>query len=111
MVKPVLLFVVTSLLASIHPGVHGQSKEQSPSLRINEEGYYETPGLNVMMFDDFYPEGHQGGLTIIQCGRRVAANGDVRLEPGPGQWSPVPKVGQRHIDKEKGVITVDVVVS
>ena len=107
MVKPVWLIVVALLLATIHPGARGQSQQQSPALRINKEGYYETQGLNVMMFDDFYPEGHQGGLTIVQCGRRVAANGDVRLEPGPGQWSPVPKVGQRHVDKAKGVITVD----
>lgn len=60
-----------------------------------------------MIFDDFYPEGHQGGLTIVQCGTRVAANGDLRLEPTPGQWSPVPKIGKREIDKEKGIITVD----
>ena len=44
----------------------------------------KVQGLNVMVFDDFYPEGHQGGLTIIQHGTRVAANGDVRLEPTPG---------------------------
>ena len=106
MVKLIMLFAVPLLFAGLQPGVRGQSKEQSPSLRINDEGYYETPGLNVMMFDDFYPEGHQGGLTIVQCGRRVAANGDVRLEPGPGQWSPVPKVGERHVDKENGIITV-----
>jgi hypothetical protein len=60
-----------------------------------------------MVFDDFYPEGHQGGLTIVQCGTRVAANGDLRLEPTPGQWSPVPKIGKREIDKENGIITVD----
>ncbi len=107
MIKLILLIVISSLLLGFHPSASGQSKEPSSALRINDEGYYETQGLNVMMFDDFYPEGHQGGLTIVQCGRRVAANGDVRLEPGPGQWSPVPKVGQRHIDKEKGVITVD----
>ncbi len=107
MLKPILLIVISSLLVGFHPGASGQSKESSSPLRINAEGYYETQGVNVMMFDDFYPEGHQGGLTIVQCGRRVAANGDVRLEPGPGQWSPVPKVGQRHIDREKGVITVD----
>jgi len=107
MLKPILFIVVTSLLAAIHPGAYGQSKAETPALHISDEGYYEAPGLNVMMFDDFYPEGHQGGLTIVQCGRRVAANGDVRLEPGPGQWSPIPKVGQRHIDKEKGVITVN----
>ena len=107
MIKLILLIVISSLLVGFHPSASGQSKESSSPLRINAEGYYETQGVNVMMFDDFYPEGHQGGLTIVQCGRRVAANGDVRLEPGPGQWSPVPKVGQRHIDKEKGVITVD----
>jgi endoglucanase len=61
------------------------------SLLINESGYYETQGLNVMLFDDFYLEDHQGGLTIIENGTSVAANGDVRLEPTPGQWAPVPK--------------------
>ncbi|MCX6168246.1 MAG: glycoside hydrolase family 9 protein [Ignavibacteriales bacterium] len=76
------------------------------SLHINENGYYEMPGLNVMLFDDFYPEGHQGGLTIIQHGIRVAANGDIRLEPTPGQWAPVPKVGQRKIDRQNEVIEV-----
>ena len=106
MVKPAWLVVISLFLLVVHPHVSGQSEQKSPVLHINEEGYYEIPGLNVMMFDDFYPEGHQGGLTIVQCGTRVAANGDVRLEPGPGQWSPVPKVGQRHVDTAKGVITV-----
>lgn len=86
---------------------YGQTKPSNKSLQINDEGYYELPSLNVMMFDDFYPEGHQGGLTIVQFGSRVAANGDVRLEPTPGQWSPVPKVGKRFIDKKNGIITVE----
>jgi hypothetical protein len=60
-----------------------------------------------MMFDDFYPEGHQGGLTIVQNGVRVAANGDVRLEAAPGQWSAVPKLVERVIDKERGIIKVN----
>jgi hypothetical protein len=81
--------------------------QSSAQLTINESGYYELQSLNIMVFDDFYPEGHQGGLTIIQHGTRAAANGDVRLEPSPGQWSPVPKVGERKIDKEKGIITVN----
>ena len=57
------------------------SRAQAPgaALRINEEGYFEAPGINVMLFDDFYPEGHQGGLTIIQNGARVAANGEKNL--------------------------------
>jgi hypothetical protein len=84
----------------------GQTGLPAAALHLNDSGYYERPGVNVMVFDDFYPEGHQGGVTIVQCGRRVAANGDVRLEPAPGQWSPVPRVGQRTVDRERGTITV-----
>ena len=69
-----------------------QSKEADLSFLLNDLGYYEAPGINVMVFSDFYPEGHQSGVTIVQCGTRVAANGDVRLEPAPGQWSPIPRI-------------------
>lgn len=59
-------------------------------LTLNDQGYFEAPGLNVTVFADIYPDGHQTGVTVIQHGERVAANGDLRLEPSPGQWSPVP---------------------
>lgn len=61
------------------------------SLSINDLGYFEKPGLNVTVFSDIYPDGHQTGVSVIQHGVRVAANGDLRLEASPGQWSPVPK--------------------
>ncbi len=61
-----------------------------PALKLNDKGYFETPGLNVTVFADIYPDGHQTGVTVIQHGVRVAANGDLRLEPSPGQWSPMP---------------------
>ncbi len=61
-----------------------------PHLKLNDKGYFETPGLNVTVFADIYPDGHQTGVTVIQHGTRVAANGDLRLEPSPGQWSPMP---------------------
>ncbi len=75
------------------------------SLQLNEQGYFHTPGLDVTFFSDYYPEGHQSGLTIIQHGTRVAANGDLRLEPSPGQWSPVPKGGKRLIDRKNQQIS------
>jgi len=75
------------------------------SLKINDKGYFEMQGLNVTVFSDFYPDGHQTGVTIIQHGIRVAANGDLRLEASPGQWSPVPKGGKQVIDKEAGIIS------
>ncbi|HYN03604.1 MAG TPA: glycoside hydrolase family 9 protein [Vicinamibacteria bacterium] len=76
------------------------------ALRLNELEYLEMPGLNVMLAHDYYPEGHQGGVGIIQNGVRVATNGDLRLDRTPGQWQPVPKVGKRVVDKATGEISL-----
>ena len=57
-----------------------------------------------MAFQDVYPEGHQGGVGIIQNGVRVATNGDLRLEPAPGQWAPVPVQKDRAVDRAAGEI-------
>ena len=76
------------------------------SLTLNDRGYLEMPGLNVMLASDYYPEGHQGGVGIIQNGLRTATNGDLRLEPTPGQWQPTPKTGKRTVDNELGEIRV-----
>ena len=68
------------------------------ALSLNSQEYLEMTGLNVMLAHDYYPESHQGGVSIIQNGQRVATNGDLRLEPTPGQWQPTPKAGPRHVD-------------
>lgn len=78
---------------------------QESSLRLHERGYLSRPGLDVLVFSDIYPDGHQTGVTIIQHGTRVAANGDVRLERSPGQWSPIPKAGARTVDKDTATIS------
>jgi hypothetical protein len=72
--------------------------------KINELEYLEAQGLSVLVFHNFYPEGKQGGIEIIQHGERVATNGDLRLEPAPGQWSRVPKAGKREVNLNKGII-------
>ena len=66
--------------------------------KLNSQEYFERPGINVMYGQDYYPEGHQGGLSIIMHDERIASNGDVRLEPSPGQWSPIPKPGKREVN-------------
>jgi endoglucanase len=78
----------------------------SPSLKLNDQEYFELPGLNVMVFQDVYPEGHQGGVSVIQNGIRTATNGDIRLEPTPGQWQPIPKQLERVVDKDNNQIIV-----
>ncbi|OWK29999.1 cellulase N-terminal Ig-like domain-containing protein [Sphingomonas mucosissima] len=99
--KVARLFVGLPLLALL---VGAASDD--PKLKLSPKGYLTEPGLDVIVFDDIYPDGHQTGVTIIQHGTRVAANGDLRLEPEPGQWSPMPaSAGKRVIDPTTGTIT------
>ncbi len=79
--------------------------QADPLLKLNDKGYFEAPGLNVTVFADIYPDGHQTGVTVIQHGVRVAANGDLRLEPSPGQWSPMPAGGAQTVDAASNTVT------
>ena len=65
--------------------------------KLGSSGYFKNYGVDVMAFDDIYPEGHQGGVSIIMNGNRVATNGDIRLEATPGQWQPIPKQLSREL--------------
>lgn len=93
---PFVRRAVTTLLAALLTGFAPAA--EPTSLRLNDRGYFESPGLNVMVGSDYYPDGHQGGVGIIQNGERTATNGDLRLEPTPGQWQPMPKVVGRDVD-------------
>lgn len=104
--KIVALFVFLSMVQLLPGNLRAQAKRERRALVINQLEYLEMPGLNVMLAHDFYPESHQGGVGIIQNGLRVATNGDLRLEPTPGQWQPVPKVGKRVVDRAKQEISV-----
>jgi endoglucanase len=77
---------------------------QQTVYKLNKLEYFEKEGVNVMVFQDIYPEGHQGGVSIIQNGVRVATDGDLLLDPVPGQWQPIPKPGQRVVDVSKNEI-------
>lgn len=92
-------FVLLCSLAFTGVVAHAQD------FKLNEQGYFERPGINVMVGQDYYPEGHQGGLSIIMHDERVGSNGDLRLEPAPGQWSPIPKPGERKVDHATQQIT------
>lgn len=73
--------------------------------QLTSEEYFRNQGVDVMAFDDIYPEGHQGGVCIIMHGHRVATNGDIRLEATPGQWQPVPLQRDRQVDRSANTIT------
>ena len=74
--------------------------------KINSSGYFEDNGANVMVFSDVYPEGHQGGVTLVLNGDRRAAAGDVRFEISQGQWQGLPKMRGRVVDEANNEIRV-----
>jgi len=96
--------ILASLLAMVSFAPLLRASDEK--LVLNDQEYLEMTGLNVMLAHDFYPEGHQGGVGVIQNGQRVATNGDLRLEPTPGQWQPQPAVGKRVVDRATGEISV-----
>jgi endoglucanase len=96
-----LLAVVATVAAT-----PARAQGEKPRFTLNAHEYFEAPGVTVQVFDDVYPEGHQGGVSIIQHGERVATNCDVRLEPVPGQWAGLPKVGERTADPAAGRVRV-----
>lgn len=91
-------------------------------LRINDLDYFEMPGLNVLVYSNTFPDGKQGGVEIIQHDDRVASCGELRFDVAPGQWQPVPRLGDdesavlcspvdmalgnRKIDREAGEIAM-----
>lgn len=76
------------------------------TFQMNDAGYFNAGGTDVMAFSDFYPEGHQGGLCVIMNGLRIATNGDIRLEATPGQWQPVPKQLSRKTEGNRITTTL-----
>lgn len=100
LLKPLALGWILAATAAV------AAADDEGALSINDQEYLEMRGLNVMLAHDYYPEGHQGGVGIIQNGQRVATNGDLRLEATPGQWQPTPVVGPRMVDRAAREISV-----
>ena len=86
------LYLATFLLTIISVSISAQQ------FQLNSAGYFNNQGVDVMAFNDFYPEGHQGGVSVLMNGHRIATNGDIRMEATPGQWQPVPKQLSRKIE-------------
>ncbi|MDR0976588.1 MAG: hypothetical protein LBL78_02375, partial [Prevotellaceae bacterium] len=80
-------------------------------LVLNDSNYFETRGLNYFVFtnpyDAMFDDSKVSAVELIHHGIRTATNGDVRLNPTPGQWDPLPKTVKKTVDKEAKRITLD----
>ena len=73
-------------------------------MKINSLNYFNHHGVDIMCFDDFYPSGHQSGVSIIMHGNRVASNGDLRYGQRPEGWGWEPVQGERIVDTATNTI-------
>ncbi|WP_051286183.1 glycoside hydrolase family 9 protein [Salinimicrobium terrae] len=81
---------------------------QKTDLELNEEEYFEAPGVNILAFSNWYnglfSDSKISGIEIIHFGERTATNGDVRLHATPEQWDAIPTFSERIVDQANGRI-------
>lgn len=80
-------------------------------LQLNNLDYFETPGVNVLVFSSqfngmFFDE-KTAGIEIIHHGVRTSTGGAVRLQNTPEQWDLVPFMVGRKVDKATNSISVE----
>jgi endoglucanase len=83
-------------------------EKSSGKWTINDQEYLETPGFNVLVFNDYYPEGNQGGIEFIHHDDRTAANGFINVDLGGSGRFPMPETATRVVDRNKNMISATV---
>jgi len=85
------------------------SRTEPAKLEINERGYFETQGVNVLVYSNRYQgvfcDEKTAGVEIVQRGVRIATGGGVRLMNTPEQWDIYSTLTERTIDTLGGVIS------
>ena len=114
--RAALVLAMVSMFAATTATVAQPAPQKTPSLskpqtglQLNDREYFETRGLNVLVFTNQYNgmffDEKTAGIEIIQHGVRMATGGAVRLSPTPEQWDQIPKVIDRKVDKATKTIT------
>lgn len=91
-------------------GLMAASFSQAQDLQLNDSCYFESQGVNVLVFSNSFNGGFNdeknSGIEIIQHGIRAIQGGAVRLNNTPEQWDLVPKMTYRNVNREQGSIEV-----
>src|SRR5512141_1336050 len=99
----------SAALAQQKPQAPAAAQAKQAGLRINDREYFDTRGLNVLVFTNQYNgmffDEKTAGIEIIHHGVRVSTGGAVRLSPTPEQWDQIPKLIDRKVDRAAGTIT------
>lgn len=100
------LIIFIAICISFLGSAHAQNNDSD--LKLNDLDYFETRGLNVLVFSNWYnglfSDSKMSGIEIIHHEVRTATNGDVRLNPTPEQWDPIPEFVERKVHTESNSI-------
>ena len=77
-------------------------QSEAPYLKLNDLGYFERQGVNVLVFNNPFSGGFNdekdSGIEVVHHGVRTIQGGAVRLSPTPEQWDLVPTMTSRTVD-------------
>jgi endoglucanase len=88
----------------------GNASSFAQTLQLNEKEYFETTGLNVLVFNNeyngFFFDEKTAGIELIHHGVRTSTGGAVRLQNTPEQWDLIPTLVDKTVDKDNKTIEV-----
>ncbi len=97
-----------SLLSVIMLFLAAFTQIQSQNLKINDLEYFETQGVNVLVYSNLFTGGFNdeknAGIELIHHGVRTVQGGAVRLSNTPEQWDLVPAISDRKVDRSSNSI-------
>lgn len=77
--------------------------QANDDLTLNDKDYFEKPGLNVLVFSNWYDglfsDSKTSGVELIHHGERTVTNGDVRVNATPEQWDLTPLFKERKVNR------------
>lgn len=81
-----------------------QTQAQAQNLTLNDLEYFQTQGVNVLVYSNLFTGGFNdektAGIELIHHGVRTAQGGAVRLSNTPEQWDLVPAIPTRTVNRE-----------
>ena len=97
-------------LAVLFVAACNKAPKEAADLKLNDLGYFETRGVNVLVFSNTFSGGFNdeknSGIEIIHHGVRTVQGGAVRLSKTPEQWDLVPASPRRTVDSVNQSIEV-----
>ena len=100
--KRLFFLSLTGVFSAIFSYASGQD------LKINDLGYFETQGVNVLVYSNLFTGGFNdektSGIELIHHGVRTGQGGAVRLSNTPEQWDLVPAIPDQTVDRATNTI-------